>query len=273
MTNNGRTRVFIGSGEASRIERKVLMYSLLKHGKDKVDIYVFNGTHNTVEPPIGDPFPAPLSLKAKYANVTEFSNYRFLIPELCAHEGRAIWLDSDMLVLADIGELFNTPMHEAAILARSEAYGGTSQALWGLSVALFDCSRVSFAMDAHMADIENGVYTYSDLHQMSPAFLRKHPVAMGALDPQWNVFDRCDSGTKLIHYTNLFTQPWKFPGHRHASLWFRYFEEARTAGVVTDEDIDLSKARAYVRQDILDHRRPWRRVARKAVALKRQLFG
>lgn len=59
MINTGRTRVFIGSGEASRIERKVLMYSLRKHAKDEVDIYVFNGTHNTVEPPIGDPFPAP----------------------------------------------------------------------------------------------------------------------------------------------------------------------------------------------------------------------
>ena len=49
-----------------------------------------------------------MSLRAKYLNATEFSLYRFLIPELCGHVGKAIWLDSDMVCLADIGELFDT---------------------------------------------------------------------------------------------------------------------------------------------------------------------
>ena len=273
MMYPARTRVFIGSGEASRIERKVLMYSLRKHAKDDIDIYVFNGTHNTVEPPQGDPFLAPLSLTAKYANVTEFSNYRFLIPQLCNHEGRAIWLDSDMLALADINELFRTPMNEAAILARKDAYGRSTESRWGLSVALIDCSRVSFDMDRCMAEIQQGDYSYTDLHQMTAAFQRHHPVSLGELDPHWNVFDRCDRQTKLIHYTNLFTQPWKFAGHRCAGIWFRYFAEARTAGVVTDEDIQLSLARAYVRQDILDRGRPVRRLAKTTYFFVRRLIG
>jgi hypothetical protein len=42
-------RVFIGSGEVSRIERKVLIHSMRKHSRRELDIYVFNGTHNTIE--------------------------------------------------------------------------------------------------------------------------------------------------------------------------------------------------------------------------------
>jgi len=270
---NGRTPVFIGSGEASRIERKVLIYSLKKHSGDDIDIYVFNGTHNTVEPPTGAPFSAPLSLTAKYANVTEFSNYRFLIPQLCEQQGRAIWLDSDMLALGDIRTLFNTPMDKAAILARNEAYGGSTEGRWGLSVAVFDCSRAFFDIDTYMSEIADGLYTYSDLHQMTPSFQRHHPFAIAPLDPNWNVFDRYDDSTQLIHYTNLFSQPWKFPGHRYAALWFRYFAEARAAGVVTDEDIELSKARAYVRQDIVDRGNLLKRVGRAALNFAREVFA
>jgi hypothetical protein len=40
-----------------------------------------------------------MSLRVKYHNATEFSLYRFLIPEVCAHQGRAIHLDPDMVCL------------------------------------------------------------------------------------------------------------------------------------------------------------------------------
>jgi hypothetical protein len=255
-----RVRVFIGSGEASLVERKTLIHTLRKHSKRDLDIYVFNGTHNAVELNDGEPFLAPMSLKVKYRNVTEFSNYRFLIPQLCNHEGRAIWVDSDTLCLTDIGELFDLPLGDSDFLAKGEAYAGASR--WGLSVMLIDCARTRFDLEAIFAEIDRGLYTYEDLHQMSPVFLKHHSHKVGNLDPNWNVFDHCDEKTKLIHFTNLYTQPWKFPGHAHAELWFRYFREAIAAGVVTERDISLSQARAYVRQDILDPsagRSSWKR--------------
>jgi hypothetical protein len=86
---------------------------------------------------------------------------------------------------------------------------------------------------------------------MSPKFLAAHPFKLGPIDPNWNSFDHFDAGTKLIHYTNLRTQPWKFPGHKHEALWFKYFNEARTAGVISPQDIDKTLSRAYARQDIL----------------------
>jgi len=42
--NDSRVKVFIGSGEASLIERKVAIYSLRKNTKRNLDIYVCNGT-------------------------------------------------------------------------------------------------------------------------------------------------------------------------------------------------------------------------------------
>lgn len=256
MVELARPRVFIGSGEASLLERKVLIYSLRKHCSRNVDIYVFNGTHNAVEHNDEPPFLAPLSLKVKYRNVTEFSNFRFVIPQLCGFQGRAIWLDSDMICLGDIGELFDTPMDDCDFLAKAEAYHGAGT--WGLSVTLMDCARCRFDIDGYFEEVDRGQYSSMDLHQMTPVFLRHHPFKIGKLDPHWNVFDQHDRNTKLIHYTNLLTQPWKFRGHPYGDLWFRYFKEAIGAGVITEKDIDLSRTRAYVRQDIMKgNRRIW----------------
>jgi hypothetical protein len=244
-------RVFIGSGEASLLERKVLMYSLRKHTKRALDIRVFNGTHDSLEREGAPPLPLRMPLDIKYRNVTEFSNYRFMIPQLCERAGRAVWLDSDTVCLADIGDLFDAPMGAAAILAKADAYRGHGDARWGLSVALFDCSRCFFDVELHFREIGSQLYSYTDLHQLSPAFRKMHPVEVGPLDPNWNMFDRYDANTKLIHYTNLLTQPWKHRGHPYGDLWFRYFSDARREGFVTQEDIEVTLVRSYARQDLL----------------------
>jgi hypothetical protein len=244
-----RVRVFIGSGEASLLERKTLIYSIRKYTRRDLDINVFNGTHNAVEPNDGEAYLAPLPLKLKYRNFTEFSLYRYLIPELCNYEGKAIWLDSDMVCLADIGELFDAPLDDHDFLAKKEAYAGSG--LWGLSVMLIDCAKCRFELEAIMEGVDRGLYSYTDFSEMSPAFLRHHPYDIGELDPNWNVFDRVDERTKLIHYTNLFTQPWKAPNHPAGDLWFKYFNEAVAAGAITKEDIDKTLLRSYARRDLL----------------------
>jgi lipopolysaccharide biosynthesis glycosyltransferase len=247
--------VFISSGEASRIERKVLMYSLRRNSKRDLDIRVFNGTHNTIEREGCPPEPAPMSLKVKYQNVTEFSNYRFLVPELCGNLGRAISMDSDTIVLGDIGELFDAEMGDYDFLAKPAAYGDKTDGQWGLSVALFDCRRTRFALDQYFDEIADGLYNYVDLHQMRPPFLAHHPFKVGRIDARWNEFDRRNKDTRLIHYTNLYSQPWKFRSHPYGDLWFSYFDEARKAGYITDRDIELSLVRAYVRRDLLQGNR------------------
>ena len=250
MQSQTPVRVFIGSGEASLLERKTLIYSLRKNTRRELDIYVFNGTHNAIEHNDEPPVLANMPLWIKYKNYTEFSNYRWLIPAICEHKGRAIFLDSDMVCLADIGKLFDTEMEDCAMLAKAEAYKGKKS--WGMSNILFDCSKCHFDLEKIFHEVDQGQFTNTDFHQMSPAFLAKHPFTLGKLDSNWNSFDHVDESTMLIHYTNLRTQPWKFSGHPHEALWFKYFNEARKSGLITNSDIDKTLARAYARQDITD---------------------
>lgn len=249
MNGQSTVRVFIGSGEASLIECKTAIHSLRKHTKRELDIYVFNGTHNAVRLNDGEPFLAPMSLKIKYRNITEFSLYRFLIPELCEYQGKAIYIDSDTICLSDIGELFDTPMDDHDFLAKDEAYRGKK--LWGLSVMLIDCQRCRFDLEKVVDEIDAGLYSMTDFSCMGPRFLAHHEYQIGRLNPVWNEFDRWDDQTRLIHYTNLDTQPWKYPNHPFGDLWFDYFNEALAEGRVTNRDIELSMIRGYVRRDLL----------------------
>jgi len=254
--NKEHIKVFIGSGEASRIERKVLIHSLRKNSQRDMDIYVFNGTHNAIELNDEEPFIAPLSLKLKYQNTTEFSLYRFLIPEICNYQGRAIYVDSDTICLRDIAELFETPMNGADFLTKKGSYAHRGSNLWGLSVMLFDCDKCRFDLKTIFDEIGQGLYTYPDFSRMSELFLSYHQYNIGEMNPNWNVFDYWDNNTSLIHYTNLYTQPWKFSNHPYGELWFEYFKEARESGLITEEDIRLSFARAYVRRDLLEGNSP-----------------
>lgn len=244
--NVGTMRVCIGSGEASRVERKSLIHSIRKHTQSAVDVVVYNGTHNAIEWNDRKPYLSPLPLELKYLNRTEFSMYRYIIPEVCGYQGRAVYLDSDMICLADIRELFEVPMNGHAILAKRHEEPGR----WHTSVLVIDCERCHWDMNVITEELSRGDYSHYDLMELDPKFLKQYGLSIGELDPRWNSFDYWDSETKLIHYTGIETQPWKLGDHPYGELWFQYFNEAKRAGVVTDDDIDLSILRGYVRRDI-----------------------
>jgi hypothetical protein len=271
LTLEGRqpVRIFIGSGEASLIERKVLIYSLRQHTTRPLDIWVFNGTHNAVERNDEPPAPVPLSLRLKYRQKTEFSLLRYLIPELCQFRGRAIYLDSDMICLDDIGHLFDTPLDGYDFLAKADGYG---EGYWAPSVMLIDCERARFDLEAIYDEIDRRLYSNLDFTRFSPEFRRHHSYRIGPLDPRWNEFDRYDEHSRLIHYTELMTQPWKFPGHPFGKLWFETFRAALQDGTVTSRDVRLSMQRAYVRPDLLEgDRTQWERLRGRAAAHLRRL--
>lgn len=243
-------KIFIGSGEQSLLERKVLIYSIKKHTQRPLDLYVFNGTHNSIEKEGQPPQPIPLSLQLKYKNKTEFSLYRYLVPELCSFQGKAIYVDSDMICLRDIGELYDTPLEGYDFLAKPQVYDGNSEPLWATSVLLMDCERLRFDLEKIFEEIDQRLYTYYDFSRFAKEFLFYHPYRIGPLDPAWNSFDRMDSHTKLIHYTDLFTQPWKYSAHPYGRIWFSYFYEARSNRWITNKDIDLTIQRGYVRKNL-----------------------
>ena len=253
MTNSDAIKIFIGSGEVSLLERKTLIYSLHKHTQRKLDIYVFNGTHNSVERNQEEPFPAPLPLKLKYlGGTTEFGLYRYLPSQICQFQGRAIYLDSDMVCLTDIGELWDSELAPFDFLALANGFPETGQFLYRTSVMLVDCERFRLNLQEIVEQLDRGLYTvFPDFCHMSPTFLAHHPYRIGELDFRWNSLDCWHRDTKAIHYTCLGTQPWKYHNHPYGELWFRYFHEAIEAGYICQADINLTIERAYVRRDIV----------------------
>jgi hypothetical protein len=154
---------------------------------------------------------------------TCFSCFRWGIPAACGFEGRAIYLDSDQIVLTDIAELANIDL-------KGKAIGTTPKR--ESSVSVFDCAK------------------FKDWDQFQLDHLKEHAAKTGSyykwlrdngevefISQQWNCldgdgYDPLD--TKLIHYTKLTTQPWHPAPHRFnykpherpdlVEIWRRYYE-------------------------------------------------
>lgn len=156
---------------------------------------------------------------------TEFTRSRFLVPWLCGYEGRALFVDNDVLCLADVGELAALPLHGAALAcvhhdyrptAATKMYGAAQEAYprknWS-SVMLMDCARLT-------------CWTKDVVETAEPARLHRFQdvpdAQLGRLDPAWNVLDHMQPGrpVKLLHLTS--GGPWSDPAKEwpHQDLWF-----------------------------------------------------
>jgi lipopolysaccharide biosynthesis glycosyltransferase len=137
---------------------------------------------------------------------TEFTYTRFLVPWIMGYEGRALFLDNDMLCLGDIADLDDMPMNDYALrVVKHPDYvpsSGTKmdgriqsaypRKNWS-SVMLMDCSKLR-------------CWTREAVETMPAAWLRRFepiPDAMiGALPWEWNALDTRLPGTNLLHYTS-----------------------------------------------------------------------
>ncbi|MBL8211584.1 MAG: hypothetical protein JNK87_12765 [Bryobacterales bacterium] len=268
-------RVFVGSGDASRIERGVLEYSLARHATQPYELYIYNGTRGVVERN-GEVVwqRETLGPVRGHKFATEFSLFRYLIPELCRFEGRAIYLDSDMIALGDIAELANWPLPDAAWFAAvPHAYPEIGPHRWALSVMVIDCSRCRFDLPAAFRGIEQRAYTYSEFSQMAPRYLARYPIPIAELARDWNVFDAYDNTTRLIHYTDLDRQPWRFRYHPAGDLWHDYFQQALQSGFLTDALVEQAIAAGHVRDDLRlgPNGRPRRTGALAALVVEQRL--
>lgn len=133
---------------------------------------------------------------------TPFSGFRWAIPELCGFDGKAIYMDSDMIVLSDLAELWNQDTRGHVVLGKG---GGE----WRLCVSLWDCA----AAKGKIMPIEQ-MKQMPDAHsKMRRASLE--PGFIGAFSGNWNCLDReyqTGCGAKILHYTDMKSQP----QHRHA---------------------------------------------------------
>ena len=107
LTIESPIRIYVGSQEEQMLAVKVLEYSIRRHTSMTTRVVPLHRA--------GIAFPMPRD--AKNQPRTPFSFQRFAIPMLSGYRGRAIYLDSDMMVFRDIRQLWTMPFDGADLLA------------------------------------------------------------------------------------------------------------------------------------------------------------
>lgn len=147
---------------------------------------------------------------------TPFSGYRWGIPEYCNFKGRAIYMDSDMIINADLNQLWTIDLDAKKVMAAKPTPGRYCVMLWDCAAArshLLPASRLRMLAGSHQ-------------RMMNYFSSRSHLVQY--FDRQWNNFDGENDPfdkIKILHYTSMnhqFHFKYALPrlekaGHKH---WF-----------------------------------------------------
>lgn len=195
-------RVFVGcpANNEDLESQAVLEWSMRKHSKRDIDITWMMLSRD----PASFWFSDPQTRKGWNTKTwaTPFSALRWGIPAACNFEGKAIYVDSDMILRADIGELWDQPFSPGKSIA--------AKAPEISCVMLMDCARLKPALgNIERIKSEQGFYRT----------IRKSLTGMvQRFDGDWNCRDGedyadiNDPNIKLLHYTSIPTQP----NHKHA---------------------------------------------------------
>jgi hypothetical protein len=235
-------QIAIGTQSNQLIPRRVLEYSIRKHTSAEVDIR----------------FPTP---PAKRVGGTKFGFVRFCVPHTFGFRGRAIYMDADQLVLADLQGLVDSLDADHAIgLVRDieGTFAGEPVAPRNeTSVMVLDCEklkqwdpdRLFEPVVPNAATLAPGQIHYKDFIRLQWV----DPEWIQPIDPRWNHYNLVRGDTKLVHFSHVRWQPWKRPGHPLTAFWERWLAEAMEHGAVSRGDILKAVARLHLHPHFIRH--------------------
>jgi len=223
-------RIYIGTEPLQWLAMEVLKWSVKTRTNSPVEFFELKD----------------LDLGIESKMYTGFSFYRFYIPEACGYKGRAIYLDADIVVLSDIKDLFVMDMGDHGALARPSIKN-----TWYTSVMLLQCGVLKhWVVKEWITLIENQLADYRETMFGGAGGLNHQDF--GNLPENWNHLDSADSTTKIIHYTNVPTQPWKKPGHAYADVFLREMKAALDGGGFTAEQVKHEIELGHIYPGVLD---------------------
>lgn len=132
---------------------------------------------------------------------TPFSPFRWAVPAACNFEGKAIYLDIDMIVRADIAQLWNQEFKNGAVVIAK----GKGKAF---CCSMFDCEKIKLHLppiEALRADPK----VYRDVRKTFDA----SPFLVQPFEGNWNCIDGedykdlNDPDIKIIHCSWIPSQP------------------------------------------------------------------
>jgi lipopolysaccharide biosynthesis glycosyltransferase len=227
-------RVYVGATPSELLPLKVLEHTIKEH------------TTLPVQMSFMADLEYPLPKDEKNQPGTKFSFYRFMIPEFVHYQGRALYLDSDMMVFKDIRDLWQIPFDGAQVLTVRTEDGKTTK---NHSVLLIDCTAVDWDIRRIVKDLDEGRYDYDGL--MRDLCIVPPGRAQARIPHVWNSLDTYQPGeTALLHFTALHSQPWTSTRNPLAKLWVEALHRAMQAGAVSLETVRGEVAAGHVRPSL-----------------------
>ena len=240
-------KIYLGTQIEQRLAVEVLSYSIKQHTRATVKIVPLYEAVAAAN--IHIPTPDAPKLKPR----TPFTFQRFAIPALCHYQGRALYLDSDMLVFRDICELWqqsftSTQNSSETLDLLSVPEPADSQRPPQYSVMLLNCEQLSWDAPELVKQLVQGRWSYEQfVLEMAPARQKSASLPVG-----WNDLERYDPGkTALLHYTDMPRQPWLSTVNPLARLWCDVLLKAIASGAISRQTVCDSVARGWVRPSLL----------------------
>ncbi|MDX3904920.1 MAG: glycosyl transferase [Pigmentiphaga sp.] len=245
-----RIRIFIGCdpNDCDLEQMMVLEYSLRKHASLPIDIEWMRLSKDPRSFWFSDAATQRGWRTETWA--TPFSGFRWAVPAFCNYEGRAIYMDTDMVVLCDIAELWRMPLPAGKVLT-----GKGRKHSWRFCVSVWDCA----AARAHLPPIET-LRSDPQSHQKLMRYFADRPELIQPMPSDYNNIDGEEKpveAIRILHYSDMGTQfshRYAFPrlekeGRRHwfdgtvlphprhdlSALFDRYYEEALAHGLRLDD--------------------------------------
>jgi len=219
-------RVFIGYDNAERVSASVLAHSIQVNASEPV----------AIAPVMLSQLKGVFDRPRNELQSTEFSFSRFLVPWMSGFEGWAVFMDCDMLVRADIAQLWklrderyavqvvkhvHVPKEDTKFLGQVQTRYEKKN--WS-SVMLMNCAKCR-ALTPQFVNTATGL----ELHQFK--WLASDDE-IGALPGSWNHlvgYDAYDAGAALVHFT--IGGPWfrEYESVEYAGEWFAARDAMLTA--------------------------------------------
>ncbi len=240
-------KIYLGMQIEQSLAVDVLSYSIRAHTRSAVEITPLYEAVAAAD--IQIPTPSAPHLRPR----TPFTFQRFAIPALCHYQGRAIYLDSDMLVFKDINELWQQPFTssvnpEIAADLLSVPEPACSNRPPQYSVMLLNCEQLHWDAPQLLKQLEAGEWSYEQfVIEMASAAQKSASLPAG-----WNDLERYTSGqTALIHYTDMPRQPWLSTANPLCGLWCDVLLQAIAANAISRETVCDAIQRGWVRPSLL----------------------
>ena len=228
-------RIYVGAHATERLAYQVLEHSIRRNTALPVAMRTIDNSL------------APSPKDARFLPYTNFSYGRFAIPKLAGYQGRAIYMDSDMIVLRDIAEIWEMPFDGAKILVE-KVTDNTRGAGRLTAVMVLDCAALRWEPEAIMAKLGEQ-YDYSELMSVLP--LLEEGDLQDRLPLGWNSLDELTAETRLLHYTKIKTQPWVYPAHPLGYLWIEELQRMLASGALAETVLREEVAGGHVRPSLL----------------------